>query len=268
MITTPPPYIGITGIYTTVSKHKDVSKTEYDGSSRPGQLVVDTSNYSLWIGNAQGNLNSVGGANTGNWTFSGDYATTGSEELGIDGTLLVNTIEGTGAAGVTRLLLQASGNGNAYVSIPTDAASTTNNLVIGNEARGVDVVGAFLLDSSGVQNPNISGGSNVTPTNIPLTLGYAILNEGSGGLGYFNLPNGQEGQIIHLVMGTTVSLLASQIHVIMDRGRYIFDAEGGGQQVFRGALDVQPFTEIPTAMVTMMYAGGYWTVTHGTVTQD
>lgn len=61
MATTPPPYTEITGIFTTDDKHQAVSKANYDGSARPGQLVVDTSDYSLYIGNADGALNAVGG---------------------------------------------------------------------------------------------------------------------------------------------------------------------------------------------------------------
>jgi hypothetical protein len=200
-------------------------------------------------------------------TTSGNGIVSVTGDTTIDGTLSVNVVEGNGAEGVTRLLLQGTQNGNAYVSIPTDDASTTDNLVIGNEVRAVEFVGAVVLDGT-VNDPNLLGGSSGTPTNIPLTQGYVILNEGTGGLGYFNLPDGQEGQIIHLVMGSTDSLRADEIHVIMASGRYLFNVEGSGQQTFTGALDVQPFTEVPTAMVTMLYAGGYWTVTHGTVTED
>lgn len=63
---TPPPYVGITGIYTVDDKHQEVTKAAYDGSARPGQLVVDTSDYSLWIGDDTGALNSVGGGGTSN----------------------------------------------------------------------------------------------------------------------------------------------------------------------------------------------------------
>ena len=55
----PPPYSDITGIYTVNDKHQDVSKAAYDGKARPAQLVVDTTDYSLWIGNAQGILTEV-----------------------------------------------------------------------------------------------------------------------------------------------------------------------------------------------------------------
>ena len=62
---TPPPYVGITGIYTVDDKHQAISKAQYDGSAKPGQIVIDTSNYSVWVGNANGNLNAVGGGGGG-----------------------------------------------------------------------------------------------------------------------------------------------------------------------------------------------------------
>lgn len=64
MSNTPPPYANITGIFTADDKHQSVSKANYDGSARPGQLVVDTSNYQLYIGNANGNLNLVSGGSS------------------------------------------------------------------------------------------------------------------------------------------------------------------------------------------------------------
>jgi hypothetical protein len=48
MATTPPPYINITGIYTTDDKHQAISKTAYDGLAKPGQLIVDTTDLSVW----------------------------------------------------------------------------------------------------------------------------------------------------------------------------------------------------------------------------
>jgi hypothetical protein len=229
-----------------------------------GQTIVSTGNGNISIVPDEDGDVIITTSGTGIVSVTGDISVGG--DVALDGTLSVNVVEGNGAEGVTRLLLQGTQNGNAYVSIPTDDASTTDNLVIGNEVRGVEFVGAVVLDST-VNDPNLLGGSNVTPTGIPLTQGYVILNEGAGGLGYFNLPDGQEGQIIHLVMGSTDSLLASDINVRVTSGRYLFAPGGGGQQAFTGTLDVKPFTEIPTAMVTMLYAGGYWTVTHGTVTE-
>jgi hypothetical protein len=62
---TPPPYSNVNGIYRQDDKHTEISFAEYDGNARPGELVVDTTNYTLWIGNAEGYLNQVA-AGSGN----------------------------------------------------------------------------------------------------------------------------------------------------------------------------------------------------------
>jgi hypothetical protein len=51
----------MTGIYTMSDKHIAVSKADLDGLARPGQIVVDSDDYSLWVGNADGELVSAGG---------------------------------------------------------------------------------------------------------------------------------------------------------------------------------------------------------------
>ena len=60
----PPPYAEINGIYTTDDKHQAVSLANYDGTARPGQLVIDTTNFELYIGNTDGNVNSIYAATT------------------------------------------------------------------------------------------------------------------------------------------------------------------------------------------------------------
>ena len=82
----PPPYDNITGLYVQVDKH--VSDTlnavgnvpGYNGVARPGQLVVDTADYKLYIGNALGNLTSVYAATTSATTI-GPGATTGFSSI-------------------------------------------------------------------------------------------------------------------------------------------------------------------------------------------
>ena len=60
-----PPYANITGIYTTDDKHQSISRAAYNGSARPGQLVVDTADYSLWVGTNTGGLIAAGGGGGG-----------------------------------------------------------------------------------------------------------------------------------------------------------------------------------------------------------
>ena len=76
MATSPPPFVDIIDIFTTVSKHQDVSRILYDGLAHPGQLVVDTTDYKLYVGNSLGNLNAVYSATTSATTVGGG-ATTG-----------------------------------------------------------------------------------------------------------------------------------------------------------------------------------------------
>ena len=66
MASPPPPYDDITGISRTDNKHTpNVSAAQYDGNARPGELVVDLTTYSLYVGNSQGNLNVVGSGGGG-----------------------------------------------------------------------------------------------------------------------------------------------------------------------------------------------------------
>ena len=82
----PPPYDDITGLYVQVDKHvndtlRDVGNVPgYDGTARPGQLVVDTTDYKLYIGNSLGNLNAVYSATTSATTIGGG-ATTGFSSI-------------------------------------------------------------------------------------------------------------------------------------------------------------------------------------------
>lgn len=55
----PPPYNDITGLYLQTDKHVDVSFAQYDGSARPGELVVNTADYSVWVGDDTGALNPI-----------------------------------------------------------------------------------------------------------------------------------------------------------------------------------------------------------------
>ena len=203
-------------------------------------------------------------------TTSGAGIVSVNGETTIDGRLSVNTIEGTGEVGVTRMLLQASNNGNSYISIPTDDASTTTNLVIGNELRGIQLVGGVVLDSD-VENPQLSGGSSGSPTNIPLTIGYAVLNEGVGGDSWFNLPDGQEGQLFHLVVGSTDSGTAADFSITIANARYTEDVGGGVIQPTTGSIVWNPFvTETtPVSMATVLFAQSNWNIgIGGTVTPD
>jgi hypothetical protein len=60
-----PPYENITGIYTIDDKHQAISRADYSGSARPGQIVIDTADYSMWVGTNTGRLVAAGGGGGG-----------------------------------------------------------------------------------------------------------------------------------------------------------------------------------------------------------
>lgn len=64
---TPPPYLGIDGLYVQTDKHVDTTLAEYNGNARPGQLVVDTANYALYVSDASGQLTAIGGGGSGGY---------------------------------------------------------------------------------------------------------------------------------------------------------------------------------------------------------
>lgn len=113
-MSSPPPYTGITGIYVQTDKHANVSFANYDGNARPGQLVVDSSDYRLYIGNASGSLNVVTGGG-GSGTFAEEIPTGA-----IDGVNLVFTIAHTPTSGSFNLykngMRMTSGGGDFTLS--------------------------------------------------------------------------------------------------------------------------------------------------------
>jgi hypothetical protein len=64
MAITPPPYDEINGIYIQIDKHVDsglfTGTAPQDGNARPGQMMVDTSDYNVYVGNDTGNVRLVG----------------------------------------------------------------------------------------------------------------------------------------------------------------------------------------------------------------
>jgi len=58
MANPPPPYSDITGITRAVMKdNAQVDLDQYNGTARPGEIVISQSDFSMWIGNTQGQLN-------------------------------------------------------------------------------------------------------------------------------------------------------------------------------------------------------------------
>lgn len=58
MANPPPPYADVTGITRAVMKDSaQVDLSQYDGTARPGEIVISQSDLSMWIGNTNGDLN-------------------------------------------------------------------------------------------------------------------------------------------------------------------------------------------------------------------
>jgi len=64
MAISPPPYDEIDGIYVQIDKHVDAALftgvAPQDGNARPGQILVDTSDYNVYVGNDSGNVRLIG----------------------------------------------------------------------------------------------------------------------------------------------------------------------------------------------------------------
>lgn len=239
----------------------------YDPDAGSPTLRLSDGSTAGGIAIGGGGGGSIAGIDTTGTSFFNNLTVTGVSTFS---GFQVNTIEGTGEDGVTRLLLQASNNGDAYLRIPTNDVSSTENVLIGNELRGVQLVGGVVLDSD-VYNPVLTGGTSGSPTNIPLTLGYAVLNEGAGGNSWFNLPDGQEGQLFYLVVGTTDSGTAEDFSITIANARYTEDVGGGVIQPITGPIVWNPFGigTTPVSMATLLFAQGNWNVgIGGTITPD
>ena len=60
MANPPPPYADITGITRAVMKdNAQIALAQYDGSARPGEIVISQQDLSMWIGDDLGHLNAA-----------------------------------------------------------------------------------------------------------------------------------------------------------------------------------------------------------------
>ena len=131
MASPPPPYSNVTGVARAVMKYDaQTSFTNYNGNARPGELVVDTSNYALYIGNANGDLNIVtggGGSSISNGTSNVNIATANGN--------VTTTANGNTTLTVTEIGANITG----YANITGDVSAS--NLVAGNANIKFDNVG-------------------------------------------------------------------------------------------------------------------------------
>jgi hypothetical protein len=176
MAISPPPYNDINGIYVQIDKHIDtglfstsgltpptVNSTIYDGNARPGQLVVDTNDYNLYVGNETGNVTLVGPSLT-QTTVDNDTITLGfsnqNQQL-----LLVNN---------SRVLVPLNDN----VALPIGYAIT---LVVGDASTGYVSVAdnGVLVYVSGQTVAPIGDSGTSDYAMLPQYSMYALLKVGT-----------------------------------------------------------------------------------------
>lgn len=146
MANPPPPYANITGITRTIMKdNQEESIANYDGNARPGEMVVDLTNYNIYIGNTNGNLNLI---NTGGGSGNSEPAgSVGAVQLNAGGNLFGASANLTFAnntltvGGITTL------NGNTTVAAGRTLKVGSNSVVTTSsrefDPAFIDAAGAF-----------------------------------------------------------------------------------------------------------------------------
>lgn len=174
-------------IHRSPDKLTRLTVAQYNGEARPGELVVDSETYQLYIGNGQGNLNLVagsgvpGGPNSSvQYNLDGDLA--GSSALSFDGTNLNLTGTLNVEAGINsptgHLQIGTVGsNGSAsFGNVSVGAYLETDDLEVDGTAHinNLTVTGEANLGS--VTNLSILGGAN----------GQTLTTDGTGNLSWRN----------------------------------------------------------------------------------
>jgi hypothetical protein len=201
MAQNPPPYLGINGLYVQTDKHVDATLAEYNGNARPGQLVVDTANYALYVGNASGSLTQVGGGGSGgygdsnvvsllaafgsnNITMTSGYVDAGNVfatgEITATGNLQGANIFTSGILSVGTRILTGDGNvANPSYSFSSDGAQDTGLYWIAD--------GEFGIACNGQEVGNVTVGGISIRSNFTINGNGEIFvtnNNGHGGAGY------------------------------------------------------------------------------------
>ena len=166
-----PPYANITGIYTTDDKHHSISRANYSGSAKPGQIVVDTADYSLWVGTNTGDLIAAGGGGGG-----GGSATPAGADTQVQ---FNNAGAFGGAAGFTfnsttgvLTAPKLAGNGASLTGLAAanivGTVATATNAATANAVAGANVTGAvaFATTANSVAIANVVGAGNIAVLNL------------------------------------------------------------------------------------------------------
>jgi hypothetical protein len=200
------------------------------------QIVTDTDGDVILTASGTG-IVSV----TGDLTVGGDVL--------LDGNLV----------GVYRI--QPENNSMAEITIPADADIDTNPLTIYTEgAAGVEITGGLLLTPGAV-----TGDSTPANATIPFTQSVVMLYVADPSAAQFYLPDGTEGQILHLIPTSEATGDAALISLTIDNYRFI---DGGGTAVIQSTSvsgnNFYPFSAgYTTAMTSMVFVNGAWVASQG-----
>ena len=204
---TPPPYLGISGLYVQTDKHVDATLAEYNGNARPGQLVVDTANYALYVGNASGALTAVGsgggGGTYGDSNVVSLLANFGSNSITMTsgyvdaGNVFAGNVLATGEITATGNLQGANISTSGSLSVGTRILTGDGNVTDPSYSFGSD--GAqdtgFYWQADGEIGVtcNSQAVGNITVAGIAIRSNFTIdgngeffitTNNGHGGIGY------------------------------------------------------------------------------------
>ena len=170
---TPPPYANITGIFTTDDKHQSVTLANYDGSARPGQLVIDSATYQLYIGNAEGNLNLVtGGSGTSPAGSNTQVQFNDAGSFGATGSLTFDKT--ANALGISSQTITGNASGLTFSGVMTGNGAGLTNLLPGNMA-GMPSAQMLTVDPDG-NNATADGSDNKPFQTIQAAHDYAAAN--------------------------------------------------------------------------------------------
>ena len=247
MTQTPPPYSNISGLYVQINKHVNTTLSNYNGNGRPGQLVVDTANYQLYISNANGNLNIVsGGGGSGssisNGTSNVSISTVNGNVTVTSAGNTILTITGTsanitGGVGVTQGIVANTLVSNANTTVSGNLRVTVDSILTGNANIAGNLNSNNQVKFSNlVQLTTSSSNANIMLLDINGNVSYnpaLFYNNGDEELHVGNL----------VINDNNVGTEIKTIQPIADGGYIQFSAGGN-----------TPFTVKPTGSIKLSYA--------------
>lgn len=161
--------------------------------------------------------------------------------------------------GVARI--QPENNSMVEITLPLDANANTTPLTLYSEGEaGIAITGGLVLTPV-----TVTGDSTPANATIPTTLSIAMLDVPDPSAAQFYLPDGHEGQILHLIPVSGATGDAALISLSIDNYRHI---NGVGTAVVESTSvsgnNFYPFSAAyTTGMVTMVFASGAWQASQG-----